>query len=665
MSTETTVQNLKINKVTKAQYDTITKSSTEAYEITDLGSVLDGKQSTLVSGTNIKTINNESLLGSGNITIQGGGSITVDQTYDSTSANAQSGVAIAGAGFLQVKGTITASTNLNTLAEGIYTIDSVINSGFPDASQAFYGILIQFGSTYKPQLLVSGMASVGGLYHRRYLTGSSSFTGWVRCGNAATGSNAFSMGGTPSTATSGTNIGIASKASGGFGTAIGYNANGGSRATALGWNAIASGADSIQIGNGTNSSATTLSVGFYQQGNYQLLDGTTGKIPDDRLNTTIVRKTELATVATSGSYADLSNKPTIPTVNNATLTITQGGTTKGTFTANASSDVTIALDAGGGGSNRNIGEIVASTVPLTDAGLHLLDGALIQRASYSDFVDYIASIYDASSNYFCSESDWQTSVTNYGVCGKFVYDSTNNTVRLPKITGIIEGTTDLTALGDLVEAGLPNITGTWQGSKNTEGAASAAFSGAVTSGQFGASYKYAAMSSSSSNDSKKILDASLSSSIYGNSSTVQPQTIKVLYYVVIATSTKTSIQVDIDEIATDLNGKADTDLLNVPNSKGILSESYVNGASWYRIYSDGWCEQGGLSEKGTIYLTQQYVNANYTCIAVCTNQTGTMGTNSDTGAYVNNKTTSSFYASIGHQYNNTCQIAWYTCGYIR
>ena len=34
---------------------------------------LDSKQATLVSGTNIKTVNNESLLGSGNITIQGGG----------------------------------------------------------------------------------------------------------------------------------------------------------------------------------------------------------------------------------------------------------------------------------------------------------------------------------------------------------------------------------------------------------------------------------------------------------------------------------------------------------------------------------------------------------------------------------------------------------------
>ena len=55
----------------------------------------------------------------------------------------------------------------------------------------------------------------------------------------------------------------------------------------------------------------------------------------------------LATVATSGSYSDLSNKPTIPTVNNSTITITQGGTTMGSFTLNQSSAATIALDAGG------------------------------------------------------------------------------------------------------------------------------------------------------------------------------------------------------------------------------------------------------------------------------------------------------------------------------
>ena len=48
----------------------------------------------------------------------------------------------------------------------------------------------------------------------------------------------------------------------------------------------------------------------------------------------------LATVATSGSYTDLANKPAIPTVNNATLTIQKNGTTVKTFTANSSTNVT-------------------------------------------------------------------------------------------------------------------------------------------------------------------------------------------------------------------------------------------------------------------------------------------------------------------------------------
>lgn len=42
-------------------------------------------QPTLVSGTNIKTINNESLLGSGNITIQGGGGVNVLTCYTNDS----------------------------------------------------------------------------------------------------------------------------------------------------------------------------------------------------------------------------------------------------------------------------------------------------------------------------------------------------------------------------------------------------------------------------------------------------------------------------------------------------------------------------------------------------------------------------------------------------
>ena len=55
----------------------------------------------------------------------------------------------------------------------------------------------------------------------------------------------------------------------------------------------------------------------------------------------ILNKPTLSTVATTGSYNDLSNKPTIPTVNNATLEIQKNSVKVGDFSADASSDVTV------------------------------------------------------------------------------------------------------------------------------------------------------------------------------------------------------------------------------------------------------------------------------------------------------------------------------------
>lgn len=51
-------------------------------------------------------------------------------------------------------------------------------------------------------------------------------------------------------------------------------------------------------------------------------------------------KSKLAKVATSGSYNDLSNKPTI---GNGTITISQNGSTKGTFTLNQTGNTTVTL----------------------------------------------------------------------------------------------------------------------------------------------------------------------------------------------------------------------------------------------------------------------------------------------------------------------------------
>lgn len=56
-----------------------------------------------------------------------------------------------------------------------------------------------------------------------------------------------------------------------------------------------------------------------------------------------MNKSTFAKSTHTHSYNDLSNKPTIPSVGNGTVTITQNGTKKGSFTMNQSGNATIAL----------------------------------------------------------------------------------------------------------------------------------------------------------------------------------------------------------------------------------------------------------------------------------------------------------------------------------
>lgn len=93
----------------------------------------------------------------------------------------------------------------------------------------------------------------------------------------------------------------------------------------------------------------------------------------------------LATVATTGDYDDLINKPTIPTVNNPTITITQGGVTKGSFTLNQSSNQTIDVDAGGGSSQMNF-EIKA-LCPQFDHAQNIVSMRIDVDYLTSNFVD--------------------------------------------------------------------------------------------------------------------------------------------------------------------------------------------------------------------------------------------------------------------------------------
>lgn len=74
-------------------------------------------------------------------------------------------------------------------------------------------------------------------------------------------------------------------------------------------------------------------------------------------------KEKLSTVAITGSYNDLINKPIIPSVGNGTITITQNGTIKGTFTTNQSGNTTIALTDTSGGGDNNLKMYTQTTEP--------------------------------------------------------------------------------------------------------------------------------------------------------------------------------------------------------------------------------------------------------------------------------------------------------------
>lgn len=216
--------------------------------IATINQIIDDKQDTLVSGSNIKTINNTSLLGSGNIDIQSGGTVTVDSALSTTSENPVQNKVI--------------TTEINKKLE-----------------------------------------------------------------NTATGTGGLTVGGTASDRTAATNIGISSVVSANNTIALGYNAQATSPySTTIGRNSKTSGASAIQIGYGTNSTANTLSIGFYNTSsthyNWTLLDGTTGLIPTARIDTD--------TTATSGSAKPITSGAVYTIVGNiesALNTINSGSST--------------------------------------------------------------------------------------------------------------------------------------------------------------------------------------------------------------------------------------------------------------------------------------------------------------------------------------------------
>lgn len=92
----------------------------------------------------------------------------------------------------------------------------------------------------------------------------------------------------------------------------------------------------------------------------------------------------------------------------------------------------------------------------------------------------------------------------------------------------------------------------------------------------------------------------------------------------------------------------------------IITETYINGSSWYRVYSDGWCEQGGKCSSGAaITYLKSFKDTNYSLMVTKYGQSSAFE-RPDTGITAYSATGFTFTTS-GNVYGNHF---FYACGYI-
>lgn len=262
----------------------------------------------------------------------------------------------------------------------------------------------------------------------------------------------------------------------------------------------------------------------------------------------------------------------------------------------------------------------------------------------------------------CTYAEYEADLATYGQCAKFAVDLDNETFRVPLIKdgAVVQQAMSDGELGKSYNAGLPNITANWKSEPSDD-----AYGSVYTEIEDG---NIQAVSAGGSTDTRLYFDASRSSTVYGNSDTVQPNAVALRYFVVVATGSINQSMMDWSAWASSLQGKANTtDVLNKVDNKdcvAYVTETYVNGTSWYRVYSDGRCEQGGYNDTKTattvITLLKAYKDLNYTLTATWRN-TGTLSTYSP---LVNATANDSF--TVYHTDNGAQKVGqyWEAKGYI-
>lgn len=161
-----------------AAWGTITGTLTSQ---TDLNTALSGKQDTLTSGTNIKTINSTSLLGSGNVSVQ-------STLVSGTNIKTINGNSLLGSGNISAGNTLSLTTGINVTGTTAMTKSASILIAANSITQNTVLELISRA------IRISGTAST--IFHQIYINTTDSLTGATLLGvfNSLTATNYFSQG---------------------------------------------------------------------------------------------------------------------------------------------------------------------------------------------------------------------------------------------------------------------------------------------------------------------------------------------------------------------------------------------------------------------------------------------------------------------------------------
>lgn len=262
----------------------------------------------------------------------------------------------------------------------------------------------------------------------------------------------------------------------------------------------------------------------------------------------------------------------------------------------------------------------------------------------------------------CTYTEYSNMLTTYGQCPMWALDTTNNKFKVPTIKNgsVIQQAMSDTELGKAYNAGLPNITGSINGHGLTNGSLNQA-----TGAFYSDSANTAAHANCGGSGNPGFgFNASRSSSIYGNSNTVQPNAVALRYFVVVATKAINTSAMDWSNWASSLNGKLNADHSN--DAKPYVIQTYVNGLSWYRVWSDGWCEQGGQvsNSDGSGFRTVTYLKPYINEPNVVVTQKGSYYGAGYSGQHTDNVQVSTptyctIYVDGNIPYRN-----WRACGYI-